>query len=218
MSARNDILNRVRERLGPAGAAERRQRAAATLAARIGQRQGPRPTERADLAGEFRRRAESLASTVDEVAGWAQAPAALARYLEAQGLPRQGALWPALAHLDWAGAGLELRSGPARGDDRLGVTDCYCALAETGSLMLVGEGECHGVTSLLPETHVALVPVSRLVWGMEEGWAKLREERGGPPRAVNFVSGPSRTGDIEQTLVLGAHGPYRVHLILLRDA
>jgi len=84
--------------------------------------------------------------------------------------------------------------------------------------MLLGEVDNHGVTSLLPETHVALVPASSLVWGMEEGWARLRAERGAPPRAVNFVSGPSRTGDIEQTLVLGAHGPYRVHLILLQDA
>lgn len=218
MSARNDILNRVRLRLGADEAEARKQRVAAVLAARPGQRQGPRPTERADLLGEFRRRAEALASTVDVVSGWADAPAALARYLAAQNLPRQGVAWPALAHLDWAAAGLEIRIGAARGDDRLGLTSCYCAIAETGTLMLLGEVDNHGVTSLLPETHVALVPASSLVWGMEEGWARLRAERGAPPRAVNFVSGPSRTGDIEQTLVLGAHGPYRVHLILLQDA
>jgi L-lactate dehydrogenase complex protein LldG len=53
---------------------------------------------------------------------------------------------------------------------------------------------------------------------MEEGFALLRAERGELPRAVNFVSGPSRTGDIEQTIVLGAHGPYRVHLLVVRDA
>jgi len=43
----------------------------------------------------------------------------------------------------------------------------------------------------------------------------MREERGQPPRAMNLVSGPSRTGDIEQTIVLGAHGPYRVHLVIV---
>ena len=52
----------------------------------------------------------------------------------------------------------------------------------------------------------------------EEGWALAREELGQLPRAVNFISGPSRTGDIEQTIVLGAHGPYRVHLVLVRGA
>jgi len=71
--------------------------------------------------------------------------------------------------------------------------------------------------SLLPETHVALVPASRIVAGMEEAWQLLRAECGELPRAVNFISGPSRTGDIEQTLVLGAHGPYRVHIVVVRQ-
>ena len=69
--------------------------------------------------------------------------------------------------------------------------------------------------SLLPETHVAVVSRSRIVTGMEDAWALLRAEHGVLPRAVNFISGPSRTADIEQTVSLGAHGPYRVHIILL---
>lgn len=69
--------------------------------------------------------------------------------------------------------------------------------------------------SLLPETHIAIVDCGRIVAGMEEGWQLARDEFGELPRAVNFVSGPSRTGDIEQTIVLGAHGPYRVHLIVV---
>lgn len=62
-----------------------------------------------------------------------------------------------------------------------------------------------------------MLPVSRLVAGMEEAFALLRAEQGVLPRALNFISGPSRTGDIEQTIVLGAHGPSRVHLILVGD-
>jgi L-lactate dehydrogenase complex protein LldG len=69
--------------------------------------------------------------------------------------------------------------------------------------------------ALLPETHIAVVPCLRIVRHMEDVFALLRHERGEPPRALNFISGPSRTGDIEQTIVLGAHGPYRVHLILV---
>ncbi|HVB49770.1 MAG TPA: LUD domain-containing protein, partial [Burkholderiales bacterium] len=69
--------------------------------------------------------------------------------------------------------------------------------------------------SLLPETHVAVVPVARLVAHMEDAWELLRAELGQLPRAVNFISGPSRTGDIEQTIILGAHGPYRVHVVLV---
>jgi L-lactate dehydrogenase complex protein LldG len=53
---------------------------------------------------------------------------------------------------------------------------------------------------------------------MEEAWKLARTEHGELPRAVNFVSGPSRTGDIEQTIVLGAHGPYRVHVVAVTQA
>ena len=74
-----------------------------------------------------------------------------------------------------------------------------------------------GSVSLLPETHIAIVPVDRIVATMEDAFALLRSERGKLPRAVNFISGPSRTGDIEQTIVLGAHGPCRVHLILVEE-
>ena len=49
---------------------------------------------------------------------------------------------------------------------------------------------------------------------MEDAWARTREEIGELPRAVNFVSGPSRTADIEGILQIGAHGPFRVHVIV----
>ena len=70
-------------------------------------------------------------------------------------------------------------------------------------------------TTLLPDTHVAVIRADRVVSGMEEAFALIRRERGQLPRAVNMISGPSRTGDIEQTIVLGAHGPYRVHVLVL---
>jgi len=69
--------------------------------------------------------------------------------------------------------------------------------------------------SLLPETHIAIVAASRIFAHMEDGWDLARRELGQLPRAVNFISGPSRTADIEQTMVLGAHGPYRVHIIVV---
>jgi len=99
--------------------------------------------------------------------------------------------------------------------DLVGITGCFCAIAETGTLMLLSGGETYASAALLPETHIAVIPVSRIVRSMEDAFALAKKERGELPRATNFISGPSRTGDIEQTIVLGAHGPYRVHLILV---
>jgi len=110
----------------------------------------------------------------------------------------------------------------SQGADPVGVTGCFCALAETGTLVLTSSGETPSSTHLLPETHVAIVPASRIVATMEDAFALMRAERGGVagmmPRAINMVSGPSRTGDIEQTIVLGAHGPYRVHIVVVTGA
>jgi L-lactate dehydrogenase complex protein LldG len=188
---------------------------------------GPRPLLTGELTRHFRRMAERMASTVDEVATLADAPGAAVRYLVSQALAPKAVIWPQLAHLDWAGAGLEVeprrpRRDESQGADLVGITGCFCALAETGTLVLTSGAETPASTHLLPETHVAVVPASRIVAGMEDAFALMRAERGGVanmmPRAVNMVSGPSRTGDIEQTIVLGAHGPYRVHIIVVVDA
>ncbi|CAI08424.1 conserved hypothetical protein [Aromatoleum aromaticum EbN1] len=215
MNARDDILGRIRAALGRS---ERNREAARAdvKAACDARRAGPRPLFDADLAARFRCEAERMSSTIDEVAALADVPAAVARYLDARALRRHGVVWPALAELDWAGAGLAMEMRTAGDADLLGITGCFCAIAETGTLMTCSGPRTPAATSLLPETHVAVVPMSRIVPAMEEAWALARSEIGELPRAVNFISGPSRTGDIEMTIVLGAHGPYRVHLVLVR--
>ena len=80
--------------------------------------------------------------------------------------------------------------------------------------MLVSGPHTPAAASLLPETHVAVLDPRRIVRAMEDAWALIRAEHGTLPRAVNFISGPSRTADIEQTLTFGAHGPYRVHVVI----
>lgn len=212
--SRADILGRIRQRLGRTAenAAAGRTALDAVLARRA---QGPRPAVEGEPVARFCARAEALASTVEEVASMDEAPAAVARYLAAHDLPRQAVAWPQLAGLDWAGAGLRTEGRPANGDDLVGITGVFCAVAETGSLVVLSGADTPAANSLLPETHVALVPAARIVRGMEEAFDLVRAECGELPRAVNFISGPSRTGDIEQTLVLGAHGPYRVHIVIV---
>ena len=220
MSSREDILGRVRAHLrrDAANAAAGRVAIEATLASRA---QGPRPAvdpQKSALARRLIEKSLAYSSTVDEVDTAVEAPAAVARYLAGLNLPRQAVVWPALGRLDWPGSEIAVEARGACDADLVGITGCFCAIAETGTLMLCGSPESPATVSLLPETHIALVPASRIVTGMEEGFALARAELGQLPRAVNFISGPSRTGDIEQTIVLGAHGPYRVHLILLKNA
>jgi L-lactate dehydrogenase complex protein LldG len=186
---------------------------------------GPRPKLPADLVPHFRQMAERMASTVEEVATIADAPAAAVNYLLGLGLAPRAVVWPAIAQLPWAAAGLEVearapRRDESHGADLVGITGSFCALAETGTLVLLSGRDTPASAHLLPETHIALVSSARIVADMEQAFALLRAEPGGTaalPRAINMVSGPSRTGDIEQTIVLGAHGPYRVHIIVVRD-
>jgi L-lactate dehydrogenase complex protein LldG len=158
-----------------------------------------------------------MQSTTDEVAAKAEVPAAVARYLESGSLPLAGCVWPQLADLDWKGAGLALEPREANGSDAVGVSGAFAAIAETGTLVFASAPDTPSTVSLLPETHVAVVSARRMVAHMEDAWALARAELRQLPRAINFVSGPSRTADIDQTIVLGAHGPYRVHIIVVRD-
>jgi L-lactate dehydrogenase complex protein LldG len=214
MSAREEILQRVRAGLGKGDAAARR---AAAEAAMNHPARGPQPRLDADLTTRFASKAQYLASSVERVDCQAQVPAAVARYLAAQSLPPQAVATGDVAGLNWAGAGVDVAARVAVDADKTGISGCFCAIAETGTLLLLSGPQTPGSVSLLPETHIAIVPLGRIVATMEDAFALLRAECGKLPRAVNFISGPSRTGDIEQTIVLGAHGPCRVHLILVGE-
>jgi L-lactate dehydrogenase complex protein LldG len=121
----------------------------------------------------------------------------------------------------WRGLGARCRE-PTAADFReallgadAGVTAVDYALAETGTLVLAaGPGRPRGV-SLLPRLHVALVRQSQLVPRMDFTWARYRQAT---PSAVHFITGPSRTSDIENDLSIGVHGPARVLVILLLEA
>ncbi len=220
-AARDAILQRVRKAVGASGdRADVRAKADAYMAAHA---HGPRPVIADDVAAQFIRRAGDMASTVESIGDRSEIPAAVARYLEALVLSpllasqkaHTGVCWPEFADLDWAGAGLAIEPRPTTGDDKLGITGCFCAIAETGTLVMLSGADTPTGTTLLPDTHIAVMRRERIVGGMEEAFALIRRERGAPPRAINMISGPSRTGDIEQTIVLGAHGPYRVHILVL---
>ncbi|WP_449370347.1 LutC/YkgG family protein [Thiomonas sp.] len=215
-TARAAILAQIRARQGRPAALHDLE--AADVEVDIGRHvRGPQPTI-ADRVAGFTTQALALQTSVVRVASAQDVPCAVAAYLREQGLDLQGVAWETLADLPWAQAGLALQWRPPRDEDKLGITGCFCAVAETGSLVLASSPATPASTHLLPQTHIAIVPARRIVAALEDAYALLRAEMGELPRALSTVSGPSRTGDIEQTIVLGAHGPYRVHVVIVDAA
>ena len=213
-SARRNILSRIRQAQGRSGTPTAAERDA--VEAYIARHPiGPQPTVGDDLLAHFEAQAQRMASTTQRVARMVDVPAAVAAFLSAGWLPSEAVCWPALGGLKWADAGLRVEPRAPTGTDLVGISGVFAAIAETGTLMMLSGPQTPASMHLLPETHVAVVAASQIVAHYEDAFARMREERGTPPRAMNLVSGPSRTGDIEQTIVLGAHGPYRVHLVLV---
>ena len=98
----------------------------------------------------------------------------------------------------------------------MSVQHGFAAVAETGTLMLPSAPDRPTTLNLLPDTAIVVLAANRVVGPYEDAWDLLREA-GGMPRNVMLVTGPSRSADIEQTLELGAHGPRRLHIVLVED-
>ena len=215
MGSRERILARIRRAQGRGGDAPPPAEQDLVQQYLARHPRGPLRALGPDVVARFKACAAASASTIDAVASEQEVPAAVARYLGATGIEPRGCVWPSLAGLGWAEVGVVLEARAARGEDAVGVTGVFCAIAETGTLCVLSGAGSPASASLVPETHVAVVPASRIVAHMEDAWDLIRAELGQLPRAVNYISGPSRTADIEQTVVLGAHGPARVHIVVV---
>jgi L-lactate dehydrogenase complex protein LldG len=164
--------------------------------------------------------------SVARVPDFAAVPAAVADYLAAQNLPGEFAMapHPELRAIPWSQRPLlRVREGRAEPTDMVSVQHGYAAVAETGTLMLPSAPERPTTLNLLSDTAIVVLRASRVVGAYEEAWDLLRAERGDAvsggfmPRNVMLVTGPSRSADIESTLELGAHGPRRLHVVLVDD-
>lgn len=99
-----------------------------------------------------------------------------------------------------------------------GVTDVEAALAESGTLVC-GTDPAHGrAPSLVPPIHIAIVQASQILPDMFDLWAKFNGTRGlNMPSSIAFITGPSKTADIEGVLITGVHGPGAVHILIVED-
>lgn len=173
----------------------------------------------------FVRNVEREFGTVTRVADPSEVPAAVADYLSAQNLPSDVAIAPheELRAIPWGERPmLTLREGRAQASDLVCIQHGWGAVAETGTLMLPSAPDRPTTLNLLGDTAVVVLRTSRIVGAYEAGWDMLRERQdpvsgGFMPRNVMLVTGPSRSADIESVLELGAHGPRRLHIVLIED-
>ncbi len=221
--ARESVLGALRRSLRRGDGAAASEVAAARLAAH---RRNLIPA-RADLSRSeqvalFADMADQQSASIARVSEPAGVPAAVGAYLKAENLPAEIRMAPdeELEALPWQDQPLlTLTRGAARESDAVSVTGALAGIAETGTLMLHSGPGGPSSLNLLPETHIVVLPAARVVGSYEDGWDLLRRRFGNAtmPRTVNFITGPSRSADIEQTLQLGAHGPRRLHIVLVGD-
>ncbi len=174
----------------------------------------------------FVKMAEAVQTTVARLSSSGDVPQAVANYLAGENLPAELVMAPdpSLDEIPWAMRPLlRIRRGRAEAADAVSLTPCFAAIAETGTLMLTSGAHTPTTLNFLPDTHIVVVYADQVVATYEDGWDRLREGMAPAageaflPRVVNFITGPSRTGDIEQRIVLGAHGPRRLHILLVEN-
>jgi len=172
------------------------------------------------------RNIEKEFGTVTRVPETDEVPEAVASYLAGQNLPSSLVMapHPGLRAIPWSMRPLLLiREGRAEATDMVSLQHGFAGVAETGTLMLPSAPERPTTLNLLADTAIVVLRSSRVVGAYEDAWDLLRaerhDERSGSfmPRNVMLVTGPSRSADIEQTLELGAHGPRRLHVVLIED-
>ena len=221
MSVRDEILATIRRSLGVNGTEAPRR---AVVEQRLANAPaGVVPARgQLDAAGRlalFRDEAERVQATVAVVASAADAPAEIARYLRDLNLPATLRMGddPRLRAMDWSQTAIAMSHGASEGDDLNAVSHAFGAIAETGTLALTAGPDNPTTLNFLADNHIVVLDQKDIAADMESVLARLRAAYGKAlmPRVVNFITGPSRSGDIEQKLLLGAHGPRRLHVVVV---
>lgn len=221
MSARDDILGSIRRSLGVTGREAPRRMAVDERLERapkgvIPQRAQLPADERVAL---FRTMAEATFATVDTVKSSADVPEAIAAFLRNANLPatlRMGSDLR-LKAMPWQTTALDIAHGPSDGRDLNAVSYAFGGVAETGTVVMTS-GDANPTTlNFLPDNHIVVINAKDICGDYEEIWSRVRfaHGKGDMPRTVNWITGPSRSGDIEQVLLLGAHGPRKLHIVVV---
>ena len=216
-NARKHVLTNIRAALNRQGPLP--DSIAKTLQACLNRpRANLKPAIGADVIAHFIDKLASVSGQVTRVAAVAEVAEVVAGHLSRFDLGDALVVAPDsdLDGIPWSNR-LAVARRSAAADDRLTVTGAYAAVAETGSLVLLSGPESPTTLNFLPDDHVIVLRESQVVPHIEDVWARMRREKRVMPRTVNFITGPSKTADVEQTIQEGAHGPRRLHVILVAE-
>lgn len=222
MSARDTVFASIRRSLGVTGAEAPRRAAVEHRLAKHPRgpipKRGNRPApERVKLFGEM---VEKAHGSYQELGSPEEVPAAVAAYLRSKNLPmsvRRGAD-PRLEEIPWQKEKtLEITLGRSDGNQLVSVSHALGAVAESGTVVLVSGPDNPTTLNFLPDHHLVVVDARDVAGDYETVWDAIRKKfgKGKMPRAVNWISGPSRSADIEQTHLIGAHGPRSLHVLIV---
>ena len=225
MTARETLFATIRQSLGVTGNEPARHEAVASRIANhprgvIPARGQLPPAERAKFFAEM---VVAAAGSVATLTSAADVPAAISAFLRSQNLPMQIRRGDdsRLAAMPWDAQGtLEVSTGPSDGHQLASVSHAFGGVAETGTLVMLSGPDNPTTLNFLPDTHIVVVDAKDIAGDYETVWQRVREKFGvdALPRAINLITGPSRSADIAQILILGAHGPRRLHVLVVGEA
>ena len=225
MTARSTLFASIRASLGVTGEEPARRAAVAErLKAHprgvIPARGQLSPAERLKL---FAQMVEAANGTAEILPSAADVPSAVAALLRRHNLPLQvrRGTDPRLAALPWdRERTLEVSTGASDGHQLASVSHAFAGVAETGTLIMASGPDNPTTLNFLPDTHIVVVDAKDIAGDYESVWERVREKFGvdALPRAINMITGPSRSADIGQILILGAHGPRRLHVLVVEEA
>jgi L-lactate dehydrogenase complex protein LldG len=198
MNARDDILSSIRSRTRPKADKPEPYRA---------------PTVNSNLITTFAEKAQAANAEIRILEGEAEIPEAIADVLRSHNLAARLHMPPLsdIANMDWR---MDIQHSLPGPDDAT-VTRAPLAIAETGTLVQPARHASPASWHFRPGFEITILRESDIVAHFEDAIAKLKNQN--LPMTINLITGPSRTGDIEQTLELGAHGPKALAILIIRD-
>lgn len=173
------------------------------------------PSEALSNMDLFIQKLELSGASVDFADTYSGVPGAIEAYLKAHGGDQEiNTSDRVVADLEWPDLS-QISFGSCDQSVDVSVSRAFAGVTETGTLMLSSSMNVNTSSLFLPRISVVLVEAETVVASLEDAWRLKRASSPKMPRSINLITGPSRTGDIEQKIEIGAHGPVELHVIVI---